>query len=108
MKCQLLASDCTFNSVQFNLSTSLKKYLIDHSYRKRANFFDDDANVDQISKIWDIFRTQSNYSKWTKLSEINFPTNYANGDRISAFDRMMASDLVHFRVGPARLFQFRK
>ena len=32
---------------------------------------------------------------------------YQNGDLISAFDQKMASDFVHFRVGPARLFQFR-
>ena len=48
-----------------------------------------------------------NHDTWKTLSDINFPTKWANGDRMSAFDRKMSADLVNFRVGPSRMFQFR-
>ena len=49
-----------------------------------------------------------NHDTWKTLSDINFPTQWANGDKMSAFDRKMSADLVNFRVGPSRMFQFRE
>ena len=83
-------------------------------FRRRADYFglysDPNEIVDTIDEIWDILNANPNQvptSNRRTLSEINFPTNYANGEKLSAFDRKMSSDYVHFRVGPARLFQFR-
>lgn len=83
-------------------------------FRKKADYFglysDPNEIVDTIDEIWDILNANPNHvptSNRRTLSEINFPTNYANGEKLSAFDRKMSSDYVHFRVGPARLFQFR-
>lgn len=83
-------------------------------FRKKADYFglysDPNEIVDTIDGIWGILNANPNHvptSNRRTLSEINFPTNYANGEKLSAFDRKMSSDYVHFRVGPARLFQFR-
>ena len=90
------------------------RYNIDLGFRKKADYFglysDPNDVVDTIDEIWDILNASPNHdpaSNRRTLSEINFPTNYANGEKLSAFDRKMSSDYVHFRVGPARLFQFR-
>ena len=83
------------------------KYTLDHGFRKRMPYFTDEYNqIDEIPEIWNILLGGD--IDVETIPQINFPTNYANGDRLSAFDRLKASDYIHFRVGPARLYQFRK
>jgi len=92
--------DGTFNSDSVIPS---QKYLLDHGFRTKINL----SSQNNIQKIWKVLLKNETDGEYP-IPRINFPTTYANGEKISAADRKFSSDLIHFRVGPARLYQFRK
>ena len=83
------------------------KFQLDRGFRRQLPYFVGKNKVDDVFKVWDIL-IETNNSTWPTIMNANFPLEWYNGDQMSAFDKKTARDGIHFRVGPARLFQFRQ
>ena len=62
--------------------------------------------MNDIFKVWNIL-IKAQATDWPTIPSVNLPLEWYNNDKVSAFDKKTARDGIHFRVGPARLFQFR-
>lgn len=57
-------------------------------------------HLEQDDGIWTFFNSS--------VIKLNFPADRDDGGLLSPTERKFAADSVNFRVGPARLFQFRE
>lgn len=83
------------------------KYLLDQGFRRQTEYFNKHKQVDDIFKIWSVLLDTGD-SQWPKIPTMNFPVEHYNDEKLSAFEKQTAKDMIHFRVGPSRLVTYEK
>ena len=101
------ATKSAFFKIVFTVSFTLANYVLSGSMVPKDKYFVDlnfrqrmpSDNLWTVNELWKLLTED--------ISQINFRLNTPD-TQLTAKDRLHSSDRVNFRLGPARVFQFRR